>query len=154
MTDHVDNLRRHANPDRCTDPDNCRRCSEDKDTPHAGIPHAQPERANGRVADLRGALLELLDFVDNVPTDEQLDARLQSGMTGRRAYSNALAVLSASAAEQASPKAEEAERQGCGHSWHDYGRMNVVWCDKCNAKAVAGYEDRPFIAAQQEPTHE
>ena len=28
--------------DRCTDPENCKRCSEDASTPHAGIPHATP----------------------------------------------------------------------------------------------------------------
>jgi hypothetical protein len=33
--------------DRCTDPENCKRCSEDASTPHAGIPHAAPAASGG-----------------------------------------------------------------------------------------------------------
>ena len=43
----------------------------------------------------------------------------------------------------------EAQAQGggeCCHSWEDYGQMNVVRCNKCEARAVNGYEDRPFTA--------
>ena len=44
----------------------------------------------------------------------------------------------------------EAQAQGggevCAHSWYDYGQANVSWCRKCEAKAVTGYEDRPFSA--------
>ena len=31
---------------RCTDPTNCRRCSEDATTPHAGIPRGEQDEEN------------------------------------------------------------------------------------------------------------
>lgn len=36
----------------------------------------------------------------------------------------------------------------CPHEWQDYGQMNVVRCCKCEARAVTGYEERPFTAPQ------
>ena len=46
------------------------------------------------------------------------------------------------------PPSESQEQGGgeCCHSWQDYGQMNVVRCNKCEARAVSGYEDRPFTA--------
>ena len=48
----------------------------------------------------------------------------------------------------------ESQAQGggeCCHSWQDYGQMNVVRCNKCEARAVNGYEDRPFTAPPSAP---
>lgn len=39
---------------------------------------------------------------------------------------------------------------GCDHRWHDYGQRNVCLCAKCQAQAVIGYEERPFIGGRAE----
>lgn len=53
---------------------------------------------------LAAALREAITFIDNVPTDEQLDARLRVGFTAReriRSWRDALAAYDAEEAEQA-----------------------------------------------------
>lgn len=43
----------------------------------------------------------------------------------------------------------------CAHNWHDYGKVNQVWCNRCDALAARGFEEAPYgklaaIAAQQQ----
>lgn len=64
-------------------------------------------------------------------------------------HDHADAVCSEHGTKPAEQQGQAVATASCVHSWRGFGKASTVCCKSCGARAVTGYEDRPFTGPAQ-----